>query len=349
MRGRRRGRPAGARPPDRRGRARPGLEFYVGIPGTVGGAVRMNAGGHGRETREVLRSARIVDLLGDGLGVDRTVDELALGYRTSALGPTRRGRRRQLRGRAPTHPTACEERIAEIVRWRREHQPGGANAGSVFRNPPEESAGSLIERSGLKDLRVGGAVVSPKHANFIQAEPGATAADVRALVREVQRRVLEETGVSLQPELHFVGFDRRAGGRCGVNDPKPPQPPPSLRSRPHAAGHGAVRPHRRSRPAGGDRPRSEHSLARPARQAAPPGPPPRRRRDPSRPTPAGDPRRRRRRGHRGGPRRGASAGSRRTPRSTPAERRAPRRRRVEPATDDAGRARPGRSRTTRRA
>jgi UDP-N-acetylmuramate dehydrogenase len=189
-----------------------GLEFYVGIPGTVGGAVRMNAGGHGRETLEVLRSARIVDLLGDGLGVDRTVEELALGYRTSAIGPTDVVAGASF-GVARDTPETCEERIAEIVRWRRENQPGGANAGSVFRNPSQESAGSLIDRSGLKELRVGGAVVSPKHANFIQAEPGATAADVRALVREVQRRVLEETGVSLQPELHFVGFaDEPAGG-----------------------------------------------------------------------------------------------------------------------------------------
>lgn len=186
-----------------------GLEFYVGIPGTVGGAVRMNAGGHGRETREVLRSARVVDLAGDGLGVDRSVDELALGYRSSAIGPTD-----VVAGATftvdPDAPAACEARIGEIVRWRREHQPGGANAGSVFRNPPDESAGALIERCGLKDLRIGGAVVSPKHANFIQAEAGATAADVRALVREVQRRVLAETGVALQPELHFVGFDEQS-------------------------------------------------------------------------------------------------------------------------------------------
>jgi UDP-N-acetylmuramate dehydrogenase len=182
-----------------------GLEFYVGIPGTVGGAVRMNAGGHGRETREVVRSARVVDLLGDGLGVDRTVEELALGYRTSAIGPNDVVAGATFAVEADT-PDACEARIAEIVRWRREHQPGGANAGSVFRNPPQESAGSLIERCGLKGLRSGGAVVSPKHANFIQAEPGAVAADVRALVREVQRRVVEETGVALQPELHFVGF-----------------------------------------------------------------------------------------------------------------------------------------------
>jgi UDP-N-acetylmuramate dehydrogenase len=189
-----------------------GLEFYVGIPGTVGGAVRMNAGGHGRETREVLRTARVIDLLGDGLGVDRTVEDLALGYRTSAIGPNDVVAGASFAVVADA-PEACEARITEIVRWRRENQPGGANAGSVFRNPPEESAGSLIERCGLKDLRIGGAVVSPKHANFIQAEPGATAADVRALVREVKRRVLDATGVSLQTELHFVGFtDEPADG-----------------------------------------------------------------------------------------------------------------------------------------
>ncbi len=183
-----------------------GLEFYVGIPGTVGGAVRMNAGGHGRETSEVLTSARVVDLLGDGLGVDRSVDELALAYRTSSIGTNDVVAGATFRVE-PDTPDACEARITEIVRWRREHQPGGANAGSVFRNPLEESAGSIIERCGLKELRVGGAFVSPKHANFIQAEPGATAADVRALVREVQRRVRDETGVELRTELHFVGFE----------------------------------------------------------------------------------------------------------------------------------------------
>jgi UDP-N-acetylmuramate dehydrogenase len=185
---------------------RTGLEFYVGIPGTVGGAVRMNAGGHGRETREVLRSARVVDLTGDGIGADRSAADLALGYRSSAIGPTDVVAEATFEV-AEDDVDACEARISEIVRWRREHQPGGANAGSVFRNPPGESAGSLIERCGLKDLRIGGAVVSPKHANFIQAEPGATAADVRDLVTEVQRRVLAETGVALAPELHFVGFD----------------------------------------------------------------------------------------------------------------------------------------------
>jgi UDP-N-acetylmuramate dehydrogenase len=182
-----------------------GLEFYVGIPGTVGGAVRMNAGGHGRETVEVLQSARIVDLLGDGLGVDRAVGDLALGYRTSAVGPNDVVVSATF-AVAADDPDACSARIDDIVRWRREHQPGGANAGSVFRNPPGDSAGRLVDAAGLKGLRVGGAVVSEKHANFIQAEAGATAADVRALVLEVQRRVADASGVTLQPELHFVGF-----------------------------------------------------------------------------------------------------------------------------------------------
>lgn len=94
------------------------------------------------------------------------------------------------------------------MKWRREHQPGGANAGSVFANPEGDSAGRLIDAAGLKGFRIGGAVVSDKHANFIQAEAGATAADVRALVLEVQRRVRDATGVELRPELRMIGFDR---------------------------------------------------------------------------------------------------------------------------------------------
>ena len=93
------------------------------------------------------------------------------------------------------------------MRWRREHQPGGANAGSVFRNPPGDSAGRIIDAAGLKGLRVGGAVVSPKHANFFQAEPGATADDVYRLMQEVRRRVGETSGITLEPELRLVGFE----------------------------------------------------------------------------------------------------------------------------------------------
>jgi UDP-N-acetylmuramate dehydrogenase len=106
----------------------------------------------------------------------------------------------------PAPAEECERTITEVVRWRREHQPGGANAGSVFRNPPGDSAGRIIDAAGLKGLRVGGAVVSPKHANFFQAEPGATADDVYRLMLEVRRRVGETSGITLEPELRLIGF-----------------------------------------------------------------------------------------------------------------------------------------------
>ncbi|MCB1259141.1 MAG: hypothetical protein KDB33_01900, partial [Acidimicrobiales bacterium] len=100
----------------------------------------------------------------------------------------------------------AEATIADIVRWRREHQPGGPNAGSVFTNPPGDSAGRLIDAAGCKGLRLGTAIISPKHANFIQADDGGRADDVVALMREVRRRVLEHSGVSLHPETRMVGF-----------------------------------------------------------------------------------------------------------------------------------------------
>jgi UDP-N-acetylmuramate dehydrogenase len=186
-----------------------GLEFYVGIPGSVGGAVRMNAGGHGRETVEVLRRAWVLDLLdrdAPPTPSERGVADLDLGYRHSNLAPSEVVTAAEFTVTADD-VAACEARVAEVVRWRREHQPGGQNAGSVFRNPPGDSAGRLIDAAGLKGLRVGGAVVSEKHANFFQAEAGATARDVRDLVAEVQRRVAQATGVELVPELHVVGDD----------------------------------------------------------------------------------------------------------------------------------------------
>jgi UDP-N-acetylmuramate dehydrogenase len=190
-----------------------GLEFYVGIPGSVGGAVRMNAGGHGRETVEVLRRVWVLDLAGadePAAVAERGVDALDLGYRRSNLRPSEVVCAAELTVTADDS-AACEARVADIVRWRREHQPGGQNAGSVFRNPPGDSAGRLIEAAGLKGLRIGGAVVSEKHANFFQADPGATARDVRELVTEVRRRVARQTGVELVPELHIVGDDADVG------------------------------------------------------------------------------------------------------------------------------------------
>jgi UDP-N-acetylmuramate dehydrogenase len=182
-----------------------GLEFYVGIPGSVGGAVRMNAGGHGAQTDDVILGARVLDL-DDGSFRDVGRPQLGLGYRRSALAPRAVVLAAAFTGR-PDAAEACTARIDEIVRWRREHQPGGQNAGSVFTNPPDDSAGRLIEAAGCKGVRVGGAVVSEKHANFFVAEPGARAADVYELMELVRARVREATGVRLERELHLVGFE----------------------------------------------------------------------------------------------------------------------------------------------
>jgi UDP-N-acetylmuramate dehydrogenase len=184
-----------------------GLEWAVGVPGSVGGAVRMNAGGHGSDISETLVAARVVDLT---TGDDREVpkDALALGYRTSRV----RSHDVVLRGTfalAPGDREASEAQIADIVRWRRENQPGGSNAGSVFTNPSGASAGRLIDAAGLKGHRVGSAHVSPKHANFFQADEGGSADDVVALIEEVQQLVEERMGIRLEPELRLVGFEAR--------------------------------------------------------------------------------------------------------------------------------------------
>jgi UDP-N-acetylmuramate dehydrogenase len=107
---------------------------------------------------------------------------------------------------APGDRAAAEAAIADIVRWRREHQPGGQNAGSVFTNPEGDSAGRLVEAAGLKGHRRGSAYVSPKHANFFQADEGGSADDVRDLIEEVRQRVEATSGVRLVPELRMVGF-----------------------------------------------------------------------------------------------------------------------------------------------
>jgi UDP-N-acetylmuramate dehydrogenase len=182
-----------------------GLEFYVGIPGSVGGAVRMNAGGHGRETRDVLVDVDLLDLRG-GTRTTRAAGDFDFGYRSSNLEDHAVVCAARFAGE-PDVPAACGERIDAIVRWRREHQPGGANAGSVFSNPPGDSAGRLIDAAGLKGLRVGGAIVSEKHANFIVADASATAADVRSLMAQVQTRVADATGTVLTAEVRLVGFD----------------------------------------------------------------------------------------------------------------------------------------------
>ena len=182
-----------------------GLEFFVGIPGSVGGAIRQNAGCFGSETRDRLVEARIINLRTGTIRADDP-DVLELSYRRSNVGPddlvidagfeTDRGDAAE--GRA---------KIREITRWRRDNQPGGTfNAGSVFKNPPDISAGELIDSLGLKGHRVGDVAVSDKHANFFVAGPDATSEDVRGLVEEIKDRVLELSGTMLEPEIQFVGF-----------------------------------------------------------------------------------------------------------------------------------------------
>ena len=181
-----------------------GLEFYTGVPGSVGGAVRMNAGCHGSETAEWLIEARVVHLE-TGVATARTPRDLELAYRHSNLSDVEFVTSARLRT-VPVERAVGEEAIREITRWRRDNQPGGTlNAGSVFKNPPGDHAGRLIDATGLKGLRIGGAEVSARHANFFIAHPGTTADDVYRLVAEVRRRVCEASGVDLVAEIRFAG------------------------------------------------------------------------------------------------------------------------------------------------
>lgn len=183
-----------------------GLEWAVGVPGSVGGAVRMNAGGHGSEISRVLSDAEVVDLAAPGAEVRRlAAGQLGLGYRRSALSATEVVVAAGF-ALASGDPEEAEREISEVVRWRRENQPGGANAGSVFANPPGDSAGRLIEAAGLKGIRRGSAFVSPKHANFFQCDDGGSADDVVALMAHVAEVVQQRTGVRLLPEVRLVGF-----------------------------------------------------------------------------------------------------------------------------------------------
>jgi UDP-N-acetylmuramate dehydrogenase len=182
-----------------------GFEWAVGVPGTIGGAVRMNAGGHGSEMASSLMSATILSLV-DGSLSKLSASELQLSYRDSCIKRTdlvinatiqlERGDRGK-----------SNDLIKEIVKWRRDNQPGGQNSGSVFTNPEGDSAGRLIEIAGLKGLRIGSARVSEKHANFIQVDEEGSAEDVRKLMSLVVEKVKEVHSVSLKPETILLGFD----------------------------------------------------------------------------------------------------------------------------------------------
>ncbi|HEV3281702.1 MAG TPA: UDP-N-acetylmuramate dehydrogenase [Acidimicrobiales bacterium] len=188
-----------------------GLEWAVGVPGSVGGAIRMNAGGHGSDTAATLLACRWVDLA-TGAVHDGPAASIGLAYRHSRLAPTDVVVSATY-GLEPGPVELGRSAIDEIVRWRRANQPGGSNAGSVFSNPPGDSAGRLIEASGLKGFRLGSAEVSSKHANFFQADPGGSADDVRRLMAHVQEEVAAASGVVLHPEVCLIGFEESGGTR----------------------------------------------------------------------------------------------------------------------------------------
>jgi UDP-N-acetylmuramate dehydrogenase len=180
-----------------------GFEFASAIPGTAGGGVRMNAGAYGREWCDVLIDALIVDADGERrVGVD----ELELAYRHSNLrgGDVVAEVRFRLE---PSTPAEVKATVSELLARRKATQPTNKRTfGSVFKNPsPELGAGRAIEECGLKGHRVGGATISPRHANFIENEGGATSADCIALMAEARARVRERFGVELEHEVRFLG------------------------------------------------------------------------------------------------------------------------------------------------
>jgi UDP-N-acetylmuramate dehydrogenase len=182
-----------------------GFEWAVGVPGSIGGAVRMNAGGHGSDMAASLLGVRVFDCR-TGEDANVPASALELGYRRSAITSDQVVLRATL-GLAVDEAGTGADTLSEIVRWRRVNQPGGQNAGSVFTNPDGDSAGRLVDAAGCKGLRRGTAEVSPKHANFIQADAGGRADDVFAVMVAVRDAVEADSGVRLHPETRLVGFD----------------------------------------------------------------------------------------------------------------------------------------------
>ncbi|MEM8748469.1 MAG: UDP-N-acetylmuramate dehydrogenase [Actinomycetota bacterium] len=191
-----------------------GFEWAVGVPGSIGGAVRMNAGGHGSDMAASLVDVDLLDLddADDPLHLLTVpADGLGLRFRGSDLRQhvvVVSARLQLAPADAASLEKSPEDEIKEIVRWRLDNQPGGQNAGSVFVNPVpgEVSAGELVDRAGQRGRRHGTAEVSEKHANFIQADPGGSADDVYELMRLVRAEVLAATGYALRSEIRIVGF-----------------------------------------------------------------------------------------------------------------------------------------------
>lgn len=210
-----------------------GFEWAVGVPGSVGGAVRMNAGGHGSDMASSLVDVDLLELgpvgqphapSSGGGGSRRRVPASSLGLRFRASSLT--DRQLVVRARLALRRgdrAAGERELAHIVRWRRDHQPGGQNCGSVFVNPVpgELAAASLIDALGWRGRGVGGARVADKHANFVQASDGAAAHDVMHVIDEVRTSVADRWGLVLRSEVRTAGQAPPIGERFGSDSPRP--------------------------------------------------------------------------------------------------------------------------------
>ncbi len=180
-----------------------GTEFLVGIPGTMGGALAMNAGALGTETWDLVEAVETIDR--HGIRRWRPAEDFTPGYRSVRRPAGEWFTTARLR-LTPGVPSELQQVLRDCLRRRAESQPSGqASCGSVFRNPPGDFAGRLIESAGLKGRRVGQAVVSERHANFIVNEGGASAADIEALIGVVHDEVLRCHGVDLVPEVQIIG------------------------------------------------------------------------------------------------------------------------------------------------
>ncbi|ABB75781.1 UDP-N-acetylmuramate dehydrogenase [Nitrosospira multiformis ATCC 25196] len=205
-----------------------GAEFLAGIPGTVGGALAMNAGCYGTETWDIVSSVQTIDRL--GILRRRPPGNYEIGYRHVALkaekssGSQKMGARENAPDDSLTdewfsgawfalprdHAAAVRQKIKELLARRIHTQPLNLpNAGSVFRNPENDKAARLIESCGLKEFRIGGAMVSPRHANFIVNTGGATASDIEAVIAAVRETVKKQTGVELKQEVRIIGTPAR--------------------------------------------------------------------------------------------------------------------------------------------
>jgi UDP-N-acetylenolpyruvoylglucosamine reductase len=181
-----------------------GCEFMEGIPGNMGGALRMNAGAMGSSVFELVESVRFMDA--DGEIEEQTAAEIPVEYRSCPLFKTRIALAAMLRGR-PADARGIEQKMKECFEKRRNSQPAAASAGCIFKNSATISTGRLVEELGLKGARVGGAVISEEHGNFIVNDRHATARDIMKLMERVKETALQRRAIELQTEVQIVGED----------------------------------------------------------------------------------------------------------------------------------------------